>query len=231
MHGACPVPRRRSACRCKRRTIACSSPALVIVPSPRLRGEGRSVVPCKRLGEGDSPHAWLFRHAPHPHPLPVTNGEREPPSLWRVCSFRSRRNATPAAACRNSRTERSDAEIGDRLHQPLRLRLARDRRDQIDRLGLDLRRRHRIVGRAAHRLGVVARFPAIVELDLDDGLARGLRRPSAHGCQPARSYCAPPARRDRRCGRGRARWRRSRCRRRWSWRQGAARRCRKSRDC
>jgi excinuclease ABC subunit C len=54
------------------------------IPSPRLRGEGgshsRSEAEASEPGEGDSPHVALAEAAPHPDPLPVKDGEREPPA-------------------------------------------------------------------------------------------------------------------------------------------------------
>src|SRR5688572_16170416 len=68
------------------------------VPSPRLRGEGgepRSGEP----GEGDSRQAPVFEDAPHPHPLPVKNGEREPPvSAARPTATQTRTTETSANA-------------------------------------------------------------------------------------------------------------------------------------
>ena len=45
-----------------------STPALVIVPSPRLRGEGCSVLPRKKMGEGDSPLARSVLKVPLTQP-------------------------------------------------------------------------------------------------------------------------------------------------------------------
>ena len=42
--------------------------ALVVVPSPRLRGEGWTVVPHKRMGEGDYPLEWSMLIVPLTQP-------------------------------------------------------------------------------------------------------------------------------------------------------------------